>query len=50
MSSPDPPSGSDASEGDPAGDVQDKRREKTMNVLLDLYEEHVCCKRAASAV
>jgi len=34
LSSRDPPSGSDASDGDPAGSVQEKRREKTMNVLL----------------
>jgi hypothetical protein len=42
LSSLDPRSGSDASDGDPAGDVQEKRREKTMNVPFDFYEEHGC--------
>jgi len=28
--------------GDPAGDVQGKRREKTMKELLDCYEDHGC--------
>ncbi len=31
-----------ASGGDPAGKVQEKRREKTMKQLLDFYEEHGC--------
>jgi hypothetical protein len=34
--------GAAASGEDPAGDVQDKRREKTVRELLDFYEEHGC--------
>ena len=34
--------GAAASGDDPAGEVQEKRREKTMRDLLDFYEEHGC--------
>jgi len=34
--------GAAASGGDPAGEVQEKRREKTIRELLDFYEEHGC--------
>ncbi len=34
--------GAAASGEDPAGDVQEKRREKTGRQLLDFYEEHGC--------
>ena len=34
--------GAAASGEDPAGDVQEKRREKTVRELLDFYEEHGC--------
>lgn len=34
--------GAAASGDDPAGEVQEKRREKTMRELLDFYEEHGC--------
>jgi len=34
--------GAAASGNDPAGDVQEKRREKTVKELLDFYEEHGC--------
>ena len=34
--------GAAASGDDPAGKVQEKRREKTMKELLDFYEEHGC--------
>jgi len=34
--------GAAASGDDPAGEVQEKRREKTMKELLDFYEEHGC--------
>ncbi len=34
--------GSAASGKDPAGDVQEKRRESTMKELLDFYEKHGC--------
>jgi len=34
--------GAAASGDDPAGEVQEKRRKKTMRELLDFYEEHGC--------
>jgi len=34
--------GAAASGGDPVGVAQEKRREKTMTELLDLYGEHSC--------
>jgi integrase len=34
--------GAAASGDDPAGEVQEKRREKTIRELLDFYEEHGC--------
>jgi hypothetical protein len=34
--------GAAASGGDPAGDVQEKRRESTVKELLDFYETHGC--------
>ncbi len=34
--------GAAASGGDPAGKLQEKRREKTVRELLDFYEEHGC--------
>jgi integrase len=34
--------GAAASGNDPAGEVQEKRREKTMRELLDFYEKHGC--------